>query len=140
MNLEAKELMRLTVKIDPPKKVGRVDGGTLQVIPIVGGKFQGPGIKGKVLPGGADWNTQFDDGSAHVWAKYVLETSDGEYIVVENEGCVEPDSHRMIKTTPKFTADQNGKYVNLNFGVYVGMLEPSSKDKDAVEITFYQML
>ncbi len=111
----------------------------LQVIPIVGGTFNGLGIEGKVLPGGADWNTQFDDGSGHVWAKYVLETCDGECIVVENEGFIEPDSHRMIKTTPKFTADQNGKYAYLNNGVYVGSLEPSSKDESAVEITFYQV-
>jgi hypothetical protein len=139
MRLEARELMRLTVKVDPPKNVGRVNGGTLQVIPIVGGKFQGPGIEGKVLPGGADWNTQFDDGGAHVWAKYVLETNDGECIVVENEGFIKADSHQMIKTMPKFTADQNGKYANLNGGVYVGSLEPSSEDENTVDIIFYQM-
>jgi hypothetical protein len=139
MSLDVRELMTLTVKVDPPKKVGRVNDGTLQVIPIVGGKFKGLGIEGKVLPGGADWNTQFDDGSAHVWAKYVLETNDSECIVVENEGFIEPDSHQIIKTMPKFTADQNGKYAYLNYGVYAGSLKPSSENENAVEITFYKM-
>ena len=140
MELEAKELFRLKVFIAPPIEVGRVNGGVLQVIPIIGGTFQGQDIAGKVLPGGADWNTTFDDGTSHVEARYVLETNDGEYIVVENEGFIAMDSASRIKTSPSFIADQNGKYHSLNHGSYVGELEASSADENSVDITFYRMV
>ena len=70
----------------------RVDLGTPQeigqrrVIPITGGTFAGPGIKGRVLNGGADWQILRTDGIDELHARYTLETNRGELIYVVVDG------------------------------------------------------
>jgi hypothetical protein len=137
--LQAEEIMRLTVKVGPPYKVGRVNGGVLQVIPIIGGNVVGSRINGTVVPGGADWNTSRDEGVAHVYAKYVLETHDGEFIIIENEGLIKPGTESIIKTSPRFTANCDGKYQFLNHGVYVGELVSTPNAEGSVDIVIYRM-
>lgn len=139
VNLIADEIMRLHVKIDKPRVVGATGKGLLKVIPIVGGTFTGDDIEGTVVAGGADWNTAYDDGIVHVFAKYMLHTSDGEYIAIENEGWFDKSVDAVIKTKPSFQADRNGKYHYLNYGVYVGELAPTPGADDSVEIVIYKL-
>lgn len=139
INLSADEVMRLTVKIAAPKIVGKTKKGFLQVIPIIGGSFSGKNIRGIVVPGGADWNTTLDEGGAHVFAKYLLETDDGEFIAIENEGLLDSNTVSVIKTTPTFQANVLGKYGDLNYGTYVGELCATPNTNDSVEITIYRM-
>jgi hypothetical protein len=139
VNLQADEIMRLSVKIAEPKVVGPTGQGKLQVIPIMGGTFTGAKINGTVVPGGADWNTTRADGTAHVFAKYLLETDDGEFIAIENEGLLAPNSAAVIKTKPTFMANTAGKYSYLNHGVYVGELYGTPNAKDSVDIVIYKL-
>ena len=138
VQLNAKEVLHLQVECSPPLEVKNCPDGYLRVIPITGGVFNGE-IEGTVVEGGADWNTEKIDGSAHVFAKYLLKTKDGHYIVIENEGIIPKENQGLIKTSPKFKADKNGKYAWLNNGVYVGSLEPG-QGKYAVEIRIYKLL
>ena len=46
--------MELHVQLGAPLEVGQVPRGRRRIVPIVGGTFSGPAIKGKVLGGGAD--------------------------------------------------------------------------------------
>jgi hypothetical protein len=48
--------------------------------------FRGPGISGRVLPGGADWQFVDRDGLTLVDAHYVIETADAVRIEVSNPG------------------------------------------------------
>jgi hypothetical protein len=139
MDLTSEEVMRLTVRVSSPKIVGKTNRGFLQVIPISGGFFSGTNIKGTVVPGGADWNTTLDEGVAHVFAKYLLETDDGEFIAIENEGYLNSNSNSIIKTTPKFQTNVAGKYGELNFGTYVGELTATPDATDSVDIIIYRM-
>ena len=139
VSLQADEIMRLSVEIAPPKVVGPTGSGTLQVIPIIGDSFHGEKIGGKVVPGGADWNTTRPAGIAHVFAKYLLETDDGEFIAIENEGWIDPTATTVIKTRPTFSAGNAGKYSALNSGVYVGELMPTPGADDRVDIVIYQL-
>ena len=41
-----------------------------------GGTVDGPRLKGKVLPGGADWQIVRADGVVHLTARYTIETDD----------------------------------------------------------------
>ena len=50
------------------------------------GTFEGPGIQGRVLPGGADWQIVRADGVADLDTRYTLETDDGKLIYVQNPG------------------------------------------------------
>ncbi len=139
VNLVADEIMRLHVMIDKPKIVGTTAQGLLKVIPIVGGTVTGKDIEGTVVEGGADWNTRYDNGIVHVFAKYMLKTNDGEYIAIENEGFFESSTEAVIKTKPTFQADTSGKYHYLNYGVFVGALNASSETNDSVEIIIYKL-
>lgn len=74
------------VQAGKPIVVGDTTQGTRRIIPIVGGTVQGPRLQGRVLPAGADFQMIRSDWVADVHARYVLETTDGELIYVENTG------------------------------------------------------
>jgi hypothetical protein len=137
MNLYAELIMKLHIQCDRDMEVKNDGSGYLRVIPIVGGTFEGK-INGEVIPGGADWNTTRENNIAHVFAKYLLKTDDGEFIAIENEGKIIFDHKNFITTSPRFQADWAGKYAFLNTGVYVASLDVGEEGK--IDITVYKML
>ena len=72
------------VSVGPPLDFGDVGKGRRRIDPITGGKFSGPKIRGKVLPGGADWQILRGDGVSELEARYILQTDDGALINVRN--------------------------------------------------------
>src|SRR5215831_1337617 len=79
-------VMELRVDIAEAVELGTIHGGVKRVIPITGGSFDGPGLRGVVLEGGADWQTVRPDGVAMLYARYTLRTDGGDLITVENRG------------------------------------------------------
>jgi hypothetical protein len=53
-------------------------------VPIIGGEFSGPQMRGKILTGGADWQILRTDGVSELEARYTLATDDGALISVRN--------------------------------------------------------
>jgi hypothetical protein len=49
---ELELVMTLRVEIAPALEVGEVGAGFRRVIPITGGSFEGPAIRGELVPGG----------------------------------------------------------------------------------------
>ena len=78
--------MRLSVEVSAPMELGEIAGVTKRIVPITGGSFSGPRIKGVVIPGGADWQYTRPDGVAVLEARYTLKTDDGHLITVVNRG------------------------------------------------------
>jgi hypothetical protein len=74
------------VEVGKPDEVGAVPGGTRRLVPILGGTFSGPGLKGKILPGGSDHQLLQPDGFTQLEARYILQTDEGEKIYVVNRG------------------------------------------------------
>ena len=74
------------VRLGTPIEVGQVPQGRRRIIPIVGGTFEGSGLKGTVLNNGADWQVIRADGFAELDTRYALETEKGEVIYVQNAG------------------------------------------------------
>jgi hypothetical protein len=72
--------------VGPPMEVGDVAHGRRRIVPITGGTFEGPGIKGRVLAGGADWQIIRPDGFSELDTRYTLETDKGQIIYVQNAG------------------------------------------------------
>jgi hypothetical protein len=70
--------------VDPPQDLGDVGKGKRRIVPITGGKFEGPLLRGVILPGGADWQILRSDGVAELEARYTLQTDDGALIYVRN--------------------------------------------------------
>jgi hypothetical protein len=78
--------MTLRVQVGPPMELGEVPRGRRRIIPILGGSFEGPNIRGKVLPGGADWQIVRADGLAELDTRYALQTEQGSLIYIQNAG------------------------------------------------------
>ncbi len=77
-------ILAANVLVGPPLDLGDVGKGGRRVVPIIGGEFSGPKMRGRVLTGGADWQILRDDGVAELEARYSLQTDDGALIEVRN--------------------------------------------------------
>ncbi len=73
-------------QIAPPLDLGITPHGRRRIIPVLGGSFEGPEIRGRILPGGADWQILRADGAAELDARYTLETENGALVYVSNRG------------------------------------------------------
>jgi hypothetical protein len=68
------------------QKLGNTPYGERRIIDIMGGTVEGPRLKGRILPGGADWQIVRSDGVVHLTARYTIETESGGLILVNSEG------------------------------------------------------
>jgi hypothetical protein len=75
-----------SIDIAAPLDLGEAPYGRRRVINITGGRFAGPRLSGRILPGGADWQIVRADGIVEVDARYTLETNDGALIYISNWG------------------------------------------------------
>ena len=82
-----------------------------QVIPITGGTIYGETIRGRWYSRGVNWNVTYQDSIVHVFAEYLLETDSSEFIVIKNEGLMEPVSGTVITTKPICRANALGNVV-----------------------------
>jgi hypothetical protein len=78
--------MEAHVTVAAPLDAGLTPRGERRVIPITGGTFEGPSLRGRVIPGGADWQRIWPDHVAELEARYTLETESGGLILVVNRG------------------------------------------------------
>lgn len=85
-------LADLTVHVAAPVEAGAIIGlnsrGRRRIIPITGGTLSGPTLRGRVLPGGADFQLVVSDTAADLDARYIIELEGaefaGEHIYVQN--------------------------------------------------------
>lgn len=119
-------VMQLNVTLGQSFSGGRTTFGTRTVIPITGGTFEGPDIKGTIIPGGADWQLTDDaTGRTQLEAIYAIRTDDGVNIHVRNVGVIANGKDRHGKETfyfraaPKFEAPNDSRYAWLNNALYV---------------------
>jgi hypothetical protein len=79
-------VFELLADLGQPLTMEGTAGGSRRLIPILGGVVSGARLRGKVLPGGADFQTLRHDGVIDLHARYMLELEDGTRIYVENSG------------------------------------------------------
>jgi hypothetical protein len=139
------------VSVETALVVGQSSRGVRRVVPITGGTFEGPNIRGRVIPGGADCQYVRPDGVLVVEARYTLETSDEVLIMVTNRGIrraspavterlgrgepVDPSEY-YFRTTPEFEAPIGSNYEWLNQSMFIGVAE---RHPDAAIIRFYRV-
>lgn len=136
-------LYRSYVKLGPAVDAGNTARGHRRFIPIVGGHFEGPNIRGEILPMGWDWQLDRADGCTELKADYFLRTDDGVVINVVNTGVIcRPGADGTppppIRTSPVFEAPL-GKYQWLSQGGYIGTLGGDRTSSEPhVVITIYR--
>ena len=143
-------LLEIRATLGAPILVGDVPEGTRRVVPVVGGTFEGPGLRGNLLPGGADWQYLRHDGVMIVEAQYLLRTDADVVIQVDNCGMrhgpeqvmrrlgagesVDPAEY-SFRATPRLTAPA-GRYAWLNRRIF---LCSGARYPDAVTLWFYEV-
>ena len=128
------------VQIDRLRVIGPIPGGEGRVVPITGGDFEGPNIRGKVMAGGADWQTVRPDGVTELAAHYGLETDDGAIIQVQNNVVIAPMGEvRLARSTLRFSAP-GGLHDWLNKRVFVGTINAPGDDRAPVVIRCFEVL
>jgi hypothetical protein len=142
-------LMQLTAELDPAQLIGDTPQGDRRIIPVVGGSFSGPQLKGQVLAGGGgDWLLFRKDGAAQLDVRTTLRTDDGALIYVSYRGVsvIPPEVRQRImngqdvdpaqyyfRTTPYFETGSE-KYNWLNKLVTVGV---GKRTKSSVVYSIY---
>lgn len=121
----------LKVKIDPAMKLGSTTRGERIIIPITGGVFEGPRLKGVVLSGGADYQyVNSALGRTELEAIYTIKTEDNVLIHVRNIGLLYiPEnlsgkssidfSKVYFRAAPHFEAPIDSKYSWLNNAIFI---------------------
>jgi hypothetical protein len=141
--LQTEFIFEARVTCDPLVVVGQSKAGKRQLIPITGGEFEGPDIKGKVLPGGGDWQLVRPDGVTEIMARYTIQTHDGVNISVVNRGiALYPPAFPAVyvRTTPEFEAPNDSAYAWLNRSVFVGSLQVASTRPLVVMVRVFRLL
>jgi hypothetical protein len=83
---ELRFAFEIEVEVGDPLDFGPTQAGHRRVIPIAGGIVSGPKLRGRVVPGGADWQILRPDGTADLDARYTIQAEDGALIYVVNRG------------------------------------------------------
>jgi hypothetical protein len=80
-------LMTMHVKVGALLNIGAVPYGTRRTAPLGGGTFEGPRLRGTILPGGsADWQLLRSDGVLEMDLRFTLRTDDGALISMRSFG------------------------------------------------------
>ena len=103
--LQSRWLYHFTAPFGPQQMIGRTPHGMRIFSPTIGGSFDGPQLKGEILPGGGDWLLIRPDGVAEMNIREIACTNDQQMIYVSATG--------LIVATPEiFQQWQQGQLVD----------------------------
>lgn len=143
---------RITAALEAPIEQGSWDGLRRRIVPVNGGKVEGPRFSGAIVPGGADWQTlSLTDGLTQLHARYTLQHDDGTIVGVVNVGVrrgpaevmaklaagerVDPSAY-YFRASPQFDAPPGPhRWLSESTFVCVGKRWP-----DSVELDIYRVL
>ena len=117
--------LQLKVTLGQAFSIENTQHGRRTIIPITGGTFEGPGIKGTIINGGADYQVANAQGRTELEAIYCIKTDDGVYIHVRNRGIIASGKDAngqptfYFKAAPQFEAPADSKYGWLNNALFV---------------------
>lgn len=148
--ISSQPLFRIRAQLADILLFGRTPYGERRVIHILGGEVEGDRLRGRILPGGADWQIIRGDGAADIRARYTIEAENGAYILVNSEGLrhgppeviaqltrgepVDPALY-YFRTVMRFeTADPAHDWLNRILALARGAREPNAVRLDVHEV------
>jgi hypothetical protein len=143
-------IIHIEAELEEPQLLGKTPYGERRVINIVGGTISGPRLRGKILPGGADWQIIRADGVADIFAKYTFQIEGGGLVLVTSAGLrhgppeviaklakgeVVPRDQYYFRTCVRFeTADTGVDWLNRVLTIAVGAREKMKVKLDLFEV------
>ena len=143
-------LMTLKLAVSGTQPIGETPAGVRRVGLVAGGTFEGPKLRGTVLPGGTDWIIGRPDGVTTLDVRLVLETHDKATIGLTYRGLRHGPADVMAKvnggeyvnpalyyfrTVVNFeTAAPDYAWLNKIFGVGTGSRPPEGPVYDIFEV------
>ena len=139
--MQTRLLMTMHVKVGTLLNIGAVPHGTRRTAPLGGGTFEGPRLRGTILPdGSADWQLLRPDGVLEMDLRFTLRTDDGALISMRSFGLrhgppdiiaahgrgetVDPSTY-YFRTMPRFeTAHPTYTFLNRLIAVASGDRRP----------------
>src|SRR5499427_7767540 len=118
-------LFKITLEVPPVLDVGETPYGRRRIARVAGGSFEGPKLKGEVLPGGGDWLLLRRDGVLQLDVRLTLETDDKQMIYMTYKG---------FRHGPKDVIDRLNRGEAVDAGLYYFRTTPyfeTSSDKSA---------
>lgn len=118
--MASRPLMTVRIVAAPAQQLGTVTHGVRSIVPVTGGDFEGPRVRGKVLPGGGDWLLLRSDDVLELDLRITLETDDHALIYMTFQGLRHGS---YFRTLPRFETSSE-TYAFLNRIISVGVGEP----------------
>ena len=116
--------LQLKVTLGEAYGIDNTQHGRRTIIPITGGTFEGPKLKGTIINGGADYQLNTET-RTELEAIYCIRTDDGINIHVRNRGIIyngkdaEGNPTFYFRAAPTFEAPADSKYAWLNNALFV---------------------
>jgi hypothetical protein len=149
--LKTEFLFRIVLSVGAPQMVGTARNGELRIVPVTGGRAEGPRFKGEVLPGSAaDWLRVDPDGTAHMDVRLTLRAEGGGLVYMHYSGirtgapevlrrlnageAVDPSEY-YFRTAIRFeTGAPDLAWMNRILAVGVGQRPPSGPTYDVYAV------
>ena len=120
--MTSQPLMTVRIVAAPAQKLERVPHGVRSIVAVTGGDFEGPRLRGRILPGGGDWLLLRSDGVLELDLRIMLETDDHALIYMTFQGLRHGP---YFRTLPRFeTATDTYAFLNRIISVGVGEARP----------------
>lgn len=149
--VELEHLFTVRFEVTAPQSLGKTPYGERRIVQVTGGSFEGPKLKGKVVPGGGDWLLLRNDGVLQMDVRATLQTDDGALIYMTyrgvrhgpaevidrlNRGEIVDPSEYYFRTAPFFeTGSEQYAWLNRIVAVATGERLPGQ-----AVYTVYQVL
>lgn len=142
--LQTEFVMQLRVALGEAYGVGATPQGNRYVVPIAGGTFAGPLLRGTIIGGGADYQLASPDGSrTTLEAIYSIRTDDGVNIHVRNQGIIYNGKDEngqptyYFKAAPRFEAPMDSRYAWLNNALF--LCAPGAPTADGIVLNVWKV-
>jgi hypothetical protein len=135
-SVRTKPLFQAEVAVDTLHRIGGPAGAAVRVAQVPGGRFEGARLRGTILPGGSDWQTERLDGVILLDARIVLRTEDDALIGMTYGGlrhgpaevmrrlasgeAVSPDEYYFRTAISFSTADPRYEWLNRVAALGIG--------------------
>ena len=149
--MKLEHLVTYHADLKPAVVVGPGPNGNRVIVDVVGGTFEGPRLRGTILPSGADWLTVGPDGVVRLDVRATFLTEDGAHVYMHYHGISVPNEDATKKraeggatdfgdqyfmTAPRFeTGDPRYSWLNAIIAVGEGRAGPGW-----VEYRVYQVV